>query len=100
MDVVNKPVNIADLQVGDEVIVRGLDLNYMIVNKCPKKVWKTYTYKFHGQGNHPVTRKYERWTRAKCTRDSTIWGHKEVTDVYFDFEHKSIWLVKRLGINK
>lgn len=98
MDVVNKPVNITDLQVGDEVIVRGVDLNYMIVNRLPKKVKKTYTFNFHSQGT--VTNTYDTWTKAKCTRDHTIWGHKEVKDVYFDFEHKSIWLVKRVGINK
>jgi|32_taG_2_1085360.scaffolds.fasta_scaffold78418_2 hypothetical protein len=100
MDTVNKPVKMENLQVGDEVIVRGVDLNYMIVNRLPKKVWKTYTYSFHSQGNHPINKKYETWTKAKCTRDHTIWGYKEVKDVYFDFCGKDIWLVKRVGINK
>ena len=98
MDGVNKPVKMENLQVGDEVIVRGIDLNYMIVNRLPKKVKKTYTYNFHGRGN--VTNTYDTWTKAKCTRDHTIWGYKEVKDVYFDFCSKDIWLVKRVGINK
>tara|TARA_Y100000385_G_scaffold286383_1_gene348288 strand:+ start:774 stop:1073 length:300 start_codon:yes stop_codon:yes gene_type:complete len=99
MDVVNKPVKIGSLQVGDEVIVRGIDLNYMIVNRLPKKVKRSYTYSpLNGQGN--VTNTYETWTKSKCTRDHTVWGYKEVKDVYFDFSHKDIWLVKRVGINK
>jgi hypothetical protein len=98
MDTVNKPVKMENLQVGDEVVVRGVDLNYMIVNRLPKKVKKTYTYNFHSRGT--VTNTYDTWTKAKCTRDHTIWGHKEVKDVYFDFCGKDIWLVKRVGINK
>ena len=99
MDVVNKPVKIESLQIGDEVIVRGVDLNYMTVNRLPKKVKRTYTYNaLHSQGN--VTGTYDTWTKAKCTRDHTVWGYKEVKDVYFDFFGKDIWLVKRVGINK
>ena len=32
---VNRPIKMEDLQVGDEVIVRGLDLNYMQIVKPP-----------------------------------------------------------------
>ncbi len=99
MDVVNKPVKMVDLQIGDEVIVRGIDLNYMIINRLPKKIKKTYTYQpLHG--SNPVTNTYDTWTKSKCTRDHTVWGYKEIKDVYFDFSGKDIWLVKRVGINK
>jgi hypothetical protein len=87
MDTVNKVVKLEDLQVGDEVIVRGVDLNYMIIHRLPKVVNKSYNY--------------TQWSSAKCTRDNSIWGNGEAKkDVYFDFSHKSMWLVKRIGINK
>ena len=99
MDVVNKPVKMIDLQVGDEVIVRGIDLNYMIINRLPKKIQKLYTYTpINSTG--AVSNTYDTWTKSKCTRDHTVWGYKEVKDVYFDFAGKDIWLVKRVGINK
>ena len=44
MDSVNRSIKLKDLQVGDEVIVRGVDLNYMIIHRLPKLVSKTYTY--------------------------------------------------------
>jgi hypothetical protein len=95
MDTVNKPIEIKDLQIGDEVIVRGVDLNYMILNRLPKLLNKSYTY------SDGTVHNYTEWSRAKCTRDNTIWGRGErKKDVYFDFTHKSMWLVKRIGINK
>ena len=95
MDTVNRPIKLKDLQVGDEVIVRGVDLNYMIIHRLPKLVSKTYTY------SDGTIHKYNEWSTAKCTRDNSIWGNGErKKDVYFDFSHKCMWLVKRIGINK
>ena len=93
MDTVNRPIKLKDLQVGDEVIVRGVDLNYMIIHRLPKLVSKTYTY------SDGTVHKYNEWSTAKCTGDNSIWGNGErKKDVYFDFSHKCMWLVKRIGI--
>ncbi len=85
---VNRPINIEDLQVGDEVIVRGVDLNYMQIVRPPKqkqsKDW---------QGNPCMV-----WTSSICNRINSKFGKKFADDkdnVRFDFEYKSIWLVKR-----
>jgi hypothetical protein len=95
MDTVNRPIKLKDLQVGDEVIVRGVDLNYMILTRLPKLVSKTYKY------SDGTVHNYNEWSRAKCTRENSIWVNGErKKDVYFDFTHKSMWLVKRIGINK
>ena len=92
MEYINKVITINQLQEGDEVIVRGLDLNYMKVIRPPKQQSKIYTG-FSGN----VTN-YQTWTAGKCKRmNGTIFSNKPQWDkeVYFDFEHKSIWLVKR-----
>ncbi len=96
MDTVNRPIKLKDLQVGDEVIVRGVDLNYMILTRLPKLVSKTYKYSDGKVIN------YNEWSKAKCTRDNMVWpDHGTIKkDVYFDFTHKCMWLVKRIGINK
>tara|TARA_R100000541_G_C1889722_1_gene83406 strand:+ start:461 stop:748 length:288 start_codon:yes stop_codon:yes gene_type:complete len=95
MDTVNKVVKLKDLQVGDEVIVRGVDLNYMIIHRLPKLVNKSYKY------SDGTVHNYTEWSNAKCTRDNSIWGNGErKKDVYFDFSNKSMWLVKRIEINK
>ena len=96
MDTVNRPIKLKDLQVGDEVIVRGVDLNYMIIHRLPKLASKTYTY---ADG---TVHKYNEWSTAKCTRDNMVWPDHgtQKKDVYFDFSHKCMWLVKRIGINK
>jgi hypothetical protein len=91
---VNRAIKIEDLQVGDEVIVRGVDLNYMEIVRLPKqKQYKNW------EGNP-----YMGWTSAVCNRTNSVFDKKWDTDdkdnVRFDFEHKSIWLVKRQGINK
>ena len=42
---VNRPIKMEDLEVGDEVIVRGVDLNYMqIVRKPKQKQYKDYNW--------------------------------------------------------
>ncbi len=91
---VNRAINMDDLLEGDEVIVRGIDLNYMVIVRLPRK--KTITRE---DGTT-----YDTWSRAVCDRkNGTIFGKWRETDrdkVSFDFEYKSIWLVKRLGINK
>lgn len=95
MNTVNKVVKIQDLQVGDEVIVRGVDLNYMIILRLPKMVNKSYKY------SDGTVHNYTEWSNAKCTRDNSIWENGEAKkDVYFNFSHKSMWLVKRIEINK
>ena len=87
---VNRPIKMHDLQVGDEVIVRGMDLNYMQIVRPPKqRASKDY------QGN-PCTV----WTSAVCNRlNHTKFGkgynNDDKQNVSFDFEWKSIWLVKR-----
>ena len=85
---VNRPIKMEDLQVGDEVIVRGVDLNYMQIIRPPKlkqsKDW---------QGN-PCTV----WTSSVCNRINSKFGVKHADDkekVRVDFYWKSIWLVKR-----
>jgi hypothetical protein len=96
MDVVNKPIKIDELQVGDEVIVRGQDLNYMKIIRPPKEVTKTYTI----NGN---TNTYKQWNHSKCLRmNGSVFSNNSKWDkeVYFDFYYKSIWLVKRVEINK
>jgi hypothetical protein len=96
MDTVNRPIKLKDLQVGDEVIVRGIDLNYMILTRLPKLVSKTYKY------SDGTVHNYNEWSKAKCTRDNMVWPDYGTIkkDVYFDFTHKCMWLVKRIGINK
>lgn len=96
MDTVNRPIKLKDLQVGDEVIVRGVDLNYMILTRLPKLVSKTLTY------SDGTIHKYNEWSNAKCIRDNMVWpDHGTIKkDVYFDFARKCMWLVKRIGINK
>lgn len=85
---VNRPIKMEDLQVGDEVIVRGVDLNYMQIVRPPKqKQYKDY------QGNP-----YTGYTSAVCNRINSKFGDKFSDDkekVRFDFTWKSIWLVKR-----
>tara|TARA_R100001463_G_scaffold23074_6_gene55244 strand:- start:4744 stop:5028 length:285 start_codon:yes stop_codon:yes gene_type:complete len=90
---VNRPINKEDLQVGDEVIVRGIDLNYMQIVRPPKqKQYKDW------QGNP-----YTGYTSAVCNRLNSKFGKKYNMDdkqnVRFDFEYKSIWLVKRENNN-
>ena len=83
-----------DLQVGDEVIVRGIDLNYMEIVR-PQKQKQSRDY----NGNPCKV-----WTSAMCNRLNTKFGQRynneDKLKVRFDFEYKSIWLVKRIGINK
>ena len=85
---VNRPIKMEDLQVGDEVIVRGVDLNYMQIVRPPKqKQYKDY------QGNP-----YTGYTSAVCNRINSKFGKQFADDkekVRFDFDYKSIWLVKR-----
>ncbi len=86
---VNRPIKMEDLKVGDEVIVRGLDLNYMQIVRPPKqkqsKDWN---------GNPCMV-----WTSAVCNRINSKFGDTHRNDdkqkVRFDFVWKSIWLVKR-----
>ena len=84
---VNRPIKMEDLQVGDEVIVRGLDLNYMQIVRPPKqkqsKDW---------QGNPCMV-----WKSAVCNRLNSKFGNNrgDKHKIRFDFEWKSIWLVKR-----
>lgn len=93
---VNKLIKIEELQIGDEVIVRGLDLNYMKIIRPPKQQQKQY--KIGNQVNN-----YTVWASSKCKRmNGSIFSNQPQFDkeVYFDFAGKSIWLVKRAGINK
>ena len=92
MEYINKVISIDQLQKGDEVIVRGLDLNYMKVIRPPRQQAKTYTG-INGTVNH-----YTQWSASKCKRmNGTIFNNRPEWDkeVYFNFEHNSIWLVKR-----
>ena len=85
---VNMPIKMEDLQVGDEVIVRGVDLNYMQVVRKPKQ--KQYK---HYDGST-----YMGWTASVCNRINSKFGQRHADDkenVRFDFDYKSIWLVKR-----
>ena len=85
---VNRPIKMKDLEVGDEVIVRGVDLNYMQVVRKPKqKQYKDYAGK-----------PYMGWTASVCNRINSKFGQRHEDDkenVRFDFDYKSIWLVKR-----
>jgi hypothetical protein len=85
----NRAIKIEDLQVGDEVIVRGVDLNYMKIVRPPKQ--KQYK-DWHGNS-------YMGWTSAVCNRINSKfdskWNRDDKTNVRFDFGYKSIWLVKR-----
>lgn len=89
----NRPIKIDELQIGDEVIVRGLDLNYMKIIRPPKSEIKTY------QPWQSTTKQtFIHWKSAKCKRmNGTIFENtpKNDKEVYFDFEYKTIWLVKR-----
>ena len=85
---VNRPIKMKDLEVGDEVIVRGIDLNYMQVVRPPKQ--KQYK---HYDGTT-----YWGWTASVCNRINSKFGQRHADDkenVRFDFDYKSIWLVKR-----
>ncbi len=86
---VNRPIQMEDLQVGDEVIVRGLDLNYMQIVRPPKQ---KQSKDWHG---NPCMV----WTSAVCNRLNSKFGKGYNRDdkhkIRFDFEWKSIWLVKR-----
>lgn len=85
---VNRPIKMEDLQVGDEVIVRGVDLNYMQIVRPPKqKQRKDYL------GNPCMV-----WASSVCNRINSKFGVTHADDkekVRFDFYWKSIWLVKR-----
>ncbi len=86
---VNRPIKMEDLQVGDEVIVRGLDLNYMQIVKPPVQRQRV---DYNGKS-------YMAFTSAVCNRINTKFGNKHYScdkqKVRFDFDYKSIWLVKR-----
>ena len=85
---VNRPIKMEDLQVGDEVIVRGIDLNYMQIVRPPKQ--KQYK-DFQGAP-------YMAFTSAVCNRINSKFGQRfadNKQNVRFDFCYKSIWLVKR-----
>ncbi len=85
---VNRPIKMEDLQVGDEVIVRGVDLNYMQIVRPPKQ--KQYK-DFQGAP-------YMAWTASVCNRINSKFGQRHADDkenVRFEFYSKSIWLVKR-----
>jgi len=85
----NRLIKIDDLQIGDEVIVRGLDLNYMKIIRVPKKCQKT----------NPWTKNtYTSYTSSKCkrmNREKFDLQYNVDKEVYFDFTHKTIWLIKR-----
>jgi len=78
-----------DLQVGDEVIVRGMDLNYMQIIRPPVQ----------RQRKHYNGKPYMAFTSAVCNRINSKFGNEHYSDdkqeVRFDFHYKSIWLVKR-----
>ena len=86
---VNRAIEMEDLQVGDEVIVRGIDLNYMQIVRPPKQ--KQYK-DFQGAP-------YMAFTSAVCNRINSKFTNEYYGDdkqkVRFDFHYKSIWLVKR-----
>ena len=86
---VNRPIKMEDLQVGDEVIVRGVDLNYMQIVKPPVQRQRV---DYNGKA-------YMAFTSAVCNRINSKFLSKGYLDdkqkVRFDFEWKSIWLVKR-----
>ena len=85
---VNRAIKMEDLQVGDEVIVRGIDLNYMQIVRPPKQ--KQYK-DFQGAP-------YMAFTSAVCNRINSKFGQRfadNKQNVRFDFDYKSIWLVKR-----
>ena len=85
----NRLIKTDDLQVGDEVIVRGLDLNYMKIIRVPKKSQKTNSW---------TKQTYTAYTSSKCKRmnhEKFDLPHNDDKEVYFDFTYKTIWLVKR-----
>ena len=85
---VNRPIKMEDLQVGDEVIVRGMDLNYMQIVRPPVQRQRT---DYNGKP-------YMTFTSAVCNRINSKFGQSFADDkqeVRFDFYYKSIWLVKR-----
>ncbi len=92
MQQINNPVKIEDLLPGDEVIVRGVDLNYMEIIRPPKPTLKK-------QWNGAVD---FIWSQAVCNRlNTTIFNPDkphygdDKKNVRFSFEYKTIWLVKR-----
>lgn len=86
---VNRPIKMEDLQVGDEVIVRGMDLNYMQIIRPPVQRQRI---DYNGKP-------YMAFTSAVCNRINSKFGNEHYSDdkqeVRFDFHYKSIWLVKR-----
>jgi hypothetical protein len=91
MKEINNLIEIKDLQIGDEVIVRGIDLNYMKMLRLPKP--KTHN-------SHGYT--YDYWGSAKCKRmnnEKLNCDRSEDSEVYFDFSYKKAWLVKRSNEN-
>ena len=91
MQEINNLIEIEDLQIGDEVIVRGIDLNYMKILRLPRKTTATYSV---GNHNHA----YTYWSASKCKRmnnEKLKCNRSDDKDVYFDFSHKTVWLVKR-----
>lgn len=90
MQEINNLIEIEDLKIGDEVIVRGIDLNYMKILRLPKK--KTYP------GSGPYSGSYTYWSASKCKRmnnEKLKCNRSDDKDVYFDFSYKKVWLVKR-----
>jgi len=86
-------IKIEDLQIGDEVIVRGLDLNYLKILRLPKQKTRTYTNHLTG-----ITTNYNYMSTCKCERMNYEKLENKYQDdkiIYFNFSYKAIWLVKR-----
>ena len=77
-------VKVEDLQVGDEVIVKGYDLRYLKILREPKKKAKLSHY----GGTYK---------RVKCLEMyDKVGGHSNANrEIYYDFNWSGAWLVKR-----
>ncbi len=80
----NEFIKTEDLQVGDEVIVSGLDIRYLKILTPPRQRKKPTMWGGHG------------FSSIKCLEKYTPlgWPHGDRV-VYFDFNYKKAWLVKR-----
>lgn len=79
-------VKTEDLQVGDEVIISGYDLRYLKILRPPQLRTKPTVWQTTAVGYKTI----------KCLEmDSKLGISHPDREVYFDFNYKMAWLVKR-----
>ncbi len=83
----NKVIKIEDLKINDEVIISGLNLRYFKILRAPQK--RPASYKGWGHGGYKSIKVEEKF------KPLNVQYGKEGRIIYYDFNQKLVWLVKR-----